>query len=242
MLLGYAPPPPTAIVLVLLCSAVMVQLRLSDTAANHQQYYPGWGVEALSMIPQQQQQQQPPPLKSPGRPQQPQQQQPPPPSLSFSSSSVPSRRQLVLTTMWNTLGLWFVGSSSVPGRTHAATTDAVTAGAAAGTVTAAMPYQAGPRGVRYRILQSGTESSSSSKPQRGQQLELSYTLWLEGFPGEEEDENHKKAKQIDSSRKPLLGDQPLKIRAGVSQVIKGWDLIVLVRIFKKKKKKVERTA
>ena len=95
-----------------------------------------------------------------------------------------------------------------------------------------MPYQAGPRGVRYRILQPGT-GSSNSKPQRGQQLELSYTLWLDGFPGEEED-NNKKAKQIDSSKKPLLGDQPLKIRAGVNQVIKGWDLIVLVRSFQKK--------
>ena len=140
---------------------------------------------------------------------------------------------MVVTTTWNTLGLVFVGSSSVPGRTHAADDNEVIAGAgtAAGTATAATPYQEGPRGVRYRILQPGT--GSNSKPERGQQLELSYTLWLDGFPGEEED-NNKKAKQIDSSKKPLLGDQPLKIRAGVNQVIKGWDLIVLVRIFQKK--------
>ena len=131
---------------------------------------------------------------------------------------------MVVTTTWNTLGLLF----SVPGWTHAAAAAATNEVAA----TAATPYQAGPRGVRYRILQPGT---GNSKPERGQQMELSYTLWLEGFPGEEDDDNHKKkAKQIDSSKKPLLGDQPLKIRAGVSQVIKGWDLIVLVRIFQKK--------
>ena len=46
-------------------------------------------------------------------------------------------------------------------------------------------------------------------------------MWINGFPGEEG------SKQIDSSKKPILGDSPFKVRAGVSQVIKGWDLALL---------------
>eukprot|EP00536_Pseudo-nitzschia_multiseries_P002706 jgi/Psemu1/294920/fgenesh1_pm.37_\ len=85
---------------------------------------------------------------------------------------------------------------------------------------AAEEYQDGPEGLKYVI----TNEGSGPKPQRGQKIETSYTLWINGFPGEE---SGSKAKQIDSSRKPILGDQPFKVRAGVSQVIRGWDLALI---------------
>eukprot|EP00537_Pseudo-nitzschia_pungens_P002204 CAMPEP_0172365178 /NCGR_PEP_ID=MMETSP1060-20121228/8152_1 /TAXON_ID=37318 /ORGANISM="Pseudo-nitzschia pungens, Strain cf. cingulata" /LENGTH=208 /DNA_ID=CAMNT_0013088389 /DNA_START=344 /DNA_END=970 /DNA_ORIENTATION=- len=85
---------------------------------------------------------------------------------------------------------------------------------------AAQEYQDGPEGLKYAITTEGT----GPKPQRGQKIETSYTLWINGFPGEE---SGSKAKQIDSSKKIILGDQPFKVRAGVSQVIRGWDLALI---------------
>jgi peptidylprolyl isomerase len=85
---------------------------------------------------------------------------------------------------------------------------------------AAGGYFDGPQGLKYAI----TSEGSGPKPQRGQKIETSYTLWVNGFPGEEDAGS--KAKQIDSSKKPF-GDQPFKVRAGVSQVIKGWDLALI---------------
>ena len=85
---------------------------------------------------------------------------------------------------------------------------------------AAEGYQDGPEGLKFKVTNEGT----GSKPERGQKIETSYTLWINGFPGEEE--GAAKAKQIDSSKK-VLGDSPFKVRAGVRQVIRGWDLSLL---------------
>mmetsp|Transcript_7669 Transcript_7669/g.15770 ORF Transcript_7669/g.15770 Transcript_7669/m.15770 type:complete len:213 (+) Transcript_7669:353-991(+) len=82
-------------------------------------------------------------------------------------------------------------------------------------------FQDGPDGLRYVV----TKEGSGPKPERGQKIETSYTLWINGFPGEETGSD--KAKQIDSSKKPILGDSPFKVRAGVKQVIRGWDLTLL---------------
>ena len=89
-----------------------------------------------------------------------------------------------------------------------------------GVANAADTYEDGPEGLKYVV----TNPGSGPKPERGQKIETSYTLWINGFPGEEED--GKKAKQIDSSKK-IYGDQPFKVRAGVSQVIRGWDLSLM---------------
>ncbi len=85
---------------------------------------------------------------------------------------------------------------------------------------AAEGYQDGPEGLKYLVTQEG----SGQKPERGQKIETSYTLWINGFPGEEE--GAAKAKQIDSSKK-AFGDSPFKVRAGVKQVIRGWDLSLI---------------
>eukprot|EP00535_Pseudo-nitzschia_heimii_P004447 CAMPEP_0197174528 /NCGR_PEP_ID=MMETSP1423-20130617/1010_1 /TAXON_ID=476441 /ORGANISM="Pseudo-nitzschia heimii, Strain UNC1101" /LENGTH=204 /DNA_ID=CAMNT_0042623469 /DNA_START=24 /DNA_END=635 /DNA_ORIENTATION=+ len=89
------------------------------------------------------------------------------------------------------------------------------------TAYAAEEYKNGPEGLQYLV----TKEGSGPKPERGQKIETSYTLWINGFPGEEPGSS--KAKQIDSSKKPLVGDQPFKVRAGVSQVIRGWDLSLI---------------
>jgi len=81
-------------------------------------------------------------------------------------------------------------------------------------------YQEGPDGLKYLITREGT----GQKPQRGQKIETSYTLWINSFPGEGAPGA---AKKIDSSKKPIVGDQPFKVRVGVSQVIRGWDLALL---------------
>mmetsp|Transcript_1568 Transcript_1568/g.2219 ORF Transcript_1568/g.2219 Transcript_1568/m.2219 type:complete len:215 (-) Transcript_1568:153-797(-) len=87
---------------------------------------------------------------------------------------------------------------------------------------AAEDYQDGPEGLKYIVTREG----AGPKPQRAQKIETSYTLWINGFPGEES-AGDSKAKQIDSSKKLILGDQPFKVRAGVSQVIRGWDLALI---------------
>lgn len=87
---------------------------------------------------------------------------------------------------------------------------------------ATFDYQQGPEGLQYQILTAGSNNSDKDKPQRGQKIETSYTLWINGFP-----EDSPASKKIDSSTKPILGDSPFKVRAGVSQVIRGWDLTLL---------------
>ena len=101
---------------------------------------------------------------------------------------------------------------------------AATATMGATKARAAEGYQDGPDGLRYLVTREGT----GPKPQRGQKIETSYTLFINGFPGEDEASGKgAKPKQIDSSKKPVLGDQPFKVRAGVGQVIRGWDLALI---------------
>lgn len=129
-----------------------------------------------------------------------------------------------------------VNSLSMPSSSNGASrrdvlthTAEIAVGAAASSVfvfntavaQAAGGYQDGPQGLRYEI----TNEGSGPKPERGQKIETSYTLWINGFPGEESD--GAKAKQIDTSNKKPFGEQPFKVRAGVSQVIKGWDLALI---------------
>lgn len=83
-------------------------------------------------------------------------------------------------------------------------------------------YKDGPEGLKYLVLEKG----SGPKPQRGQKIATSYTLWINGFPGDV-GKAGAPSKQIDSSTKPILGDSPFQVRAGVSQVIRGWDLALL---------------
>jgi FKBP-type peptidyl-prolyl cis-trans isomerase len=72
-------------------------------------------------------------------------------------------------------------------------------------------FQAGPRGLQYKILKQGEGDS----PRRGQQVFTKYTLWTGGF-GE---------KQVDSNT-GFLG-KPLPVIVGIGRVIKGWDLTLL---------------
>eukprot|EP00545_Synedropsis_sp_CCMP1620_P007943 CAMPEP_0119016012 /NCGR_PEP_ID=MMETSP1176-20130426/11768_1 /TAXON_ID=265551 /ORGANISM="Synedropsis recta cf, Strain CCMP1620" /LENGTH=214 /DNA_ID=CAMNT_0006969337 /DNA_START=49 /DNA_END=693 /DNA_ORIENTATION=+ len=80
-------------------------------------------------------------------------------------------------------------------------------------------YQDGPKGIKYLVT---LEGGGTVKPQRGQKVRASYTLYLNGFP-EDGDSN---SRQVDSS-KGLLGDQPFEFNVGVAQVIKGWDISLL---------------
>lgn len=63
-------------------------------------------------------------------------------------------------------------------------------------------------GLQYEILQEG----SGASPQKGQQVTVHYTGWLE--------ENGKPGKKFDSS---VDRGQPFTFTVGVGQVIKGWD-------------------
>lgn len=81
-------------------------------------------------------------------------------------------------------------------------------------------YITTPRGLKYKVMKPPTDSESPN-PVRAQKVKASYTLYLNGFP-----EDTPASKKIDSS-KGLFGDVPFEFVAGVSQVIKGWDLAVL---------------
>lgn len=52
-------------------------------------------------------------------------------------------------------------------------------------------------------------------------MKATYTLYLNGFP-----DSAASARKIDSSKGPF-GDKPFEFVAGVSQVIKGWDLSIV---------------
>jgi hypothetical protein len=88
--------------------------------------------------------------------------------------------------------------------------------APAGAALNLSQYQDGPKGLKYLVI---LEGSGTVKPQRGQKVRTSYTLYLNGFPEDG-------GKKVDSS-KGLLGDKPFEFNVGVSQVIKGWDLSLL---------------
>ena len=74
----------------------------------------------------------------------------------------------------------------------------------------------GPRGLKYLVTSEGT---GTTKPQRAQKVKTSYSLFLGGFPEDG-------GKPIDSS-KGMFGDKPFEFHAGVSEVIKGWDLALM---------------
>mmetsp|Transcript_9935 Transcript_9935/g.14626 ORF Transcript_9935/g.14626 Transcript_9935/m.14626 type:complete len:208 (-) Transcript_9935:116-739(-) len=80
-----------------------------------------------------------------------------------------------------------------------------------------LKYEDGPRSLKYLVTETG--NGSGVKPQRGQKVKTSYTLYVNGF---EEDGG----KKVDSS-KGFLGDKPFEFMVGVSQVIKGWDLCLM---------------
>ena len=75
------------------------------------------------------------------------------------------------------------------------------------------------RGLKYRVMKPPNDVDSPN-PKRAQKVKASYTLYLNGFP---EDTSSVK---IDSS-KGILGEKPFGFLAGVSQVIKGWDLAIM---------------
>jgi peptidylprolyl isomerase len=81
-------------------------------------------------------------------------------------------------------------------------------------------YEDGPRGLRYKVIKPPMDPASPS-PQRAQKVKAKYTLYLNGFP-----DDNPNAKKVDSSKGPF-GEKPFEFVAGVSQVIKGWDLTVL---------------
>lgn len=64
-------------------------------------------------------------------------------------------------------------------------------------------------GLKYQILQ---ESASAQLPQRGQQVTVHYTGWL--------DENGQQGKKFDSS---VDRNEPFTFILGVGMVIRGWD-------------------
>lgn len=77
-------------------------------------------------------------------------------------------------------------------------------------------YIDGPRGLKYKVTKPPTDPDSTS-PQRAQKVKAKYTLYLNGFP-----DDTPNSKKVDSSKLAPFG-----FVAGVSQVIKGWDLTVL---------------
>jgi hypothetical protein len=96
------------------------------------------------------------------------------------------------------------------------TSFALTAGApSALALTDISNYQDGPRGLKYLVTNEGT----GEKPQRGQKIKTSYTLWGKGFPEDG-------GRMIDSS-KGVFGNKPFEFYVGVSQVVKAWDLALL---------------
>lgn len=81
-------------------------------------------------------------------------------------------------------------------------------------------YTTTDRGIKYKVVKPPTDPSSPT-PARGQRVKATYTLYLNGFP-----DSAASARKIDSSKGPF-GDKPFEFVAGVSQVIKGWDLSIV---------------
>jgi FKBP-type peptidyl-prolyl cis-trans isomerase len=78
-------------------------------------------------------------------------------------------------------------------------------------------YVDGPRGILYQVTKA---SPDGIKPERSQKVKTLYTLYLGGFAEDG-------GKQIDSSKKWFGLEKPFEFVAGVSQVIKAWDLSIL---------------
>jgi len=72
--------------------------------------------------------------------------------------------------------------------------------------------------IETTMISGGDQSSPT--PQRGQKVEVDYTLWLDGFDG----------KLIDTTRGSVnpfpKAPQPFAFVVGVGQVIPGWDITV----------------
>jgi len=84
------------------------------------------------------------------------------------------------------------------------------------------------RGLKYIVTKQPNDATSPT-PERGQKVKASYTLYLNGFPtddGNNEQFSSASSVKVDSS-KGFLGDRPFEFLAGVSQVIKGWDLAIM---------------
>lgn len=86
-------------------------------------------------------------------------------------------------------------------------------------------YEDGPRGLKYKVIKPPSDSDSPS-PQRAQKVKAKYTLYLNGFP-----DVNPNAKKVDSSKGPF-GEKPLEFIAGVSQVIKGCKLLIVLHVFR----------
>ena len=81
-------------------------------------------------------------------------------------------------------------------------------------------YKDGPEGLKYIVTEPG--NPNGVKPERAQEVQTLYTLYLNGFP----EDNPSESKQIDGTKK-FYGEQPFKVRAGVKAVIRGWDLALM---------------
>jgi hypothetical protein len=77
------------------------------------------------------------------------------------------------------------------------------------------------RGIKYKVTQPPTDVTSPT-PQRAQNVKAKYTLYLNSFP-----EDDFTAVKIDSSNKGFMGEKPFGFMAGIGQVIKGWDLMIM---------------
>lgn len=122
-------------------------------------------------------------------------------------TAIVARRDAMKTTMATLMGAVVIGSSSM----------AFVPSAMAAPLNLE-EYKDGPRGLKY-IVTKEAASADAPKPQRAQTVKASYSLYLNGF---KEDNG----RLIDTSS-GIFGDKPLQFTAGVSKVIKGWDLAIL---------------
>lgn len=90
-----------------------------------------------------------------------------------------------------------------------------------GSTTNGEEYSISPRGVIYKVTKPPNDPTSPT-PERAQKVKATYTLYLNGFPEDTPD-----SVKIDSSKGIFGGEKPFEFLAGVSQVIKGWDLTVM---------------
>jgi FKBP-type peptidyl-prolyl cis-trans isomerase len=78
-----------------------------------------------------------------------------------------------------------------------------------------------PKGIKYKVIKPPNDTTSPT-PKRAQKVKAKYTLYLNGFP-----EDTSNSVKIDSTKGILGGERPFEFLAGVSQVIKGWDLAIM---------------
>eukprot|EP00548_Thalassiothrix_antarctica_P018351 CAMPEP_0194194356 /NCGR_PEP_ID=MMETSP0154-20130528/75541_1 /TAXON_ID=1049557 /ORGANISM="Thalassiothrix antarctica, Strain L6-D1" /LENGTH=258 /DNA_ID=CAMNT_0038918783 /DNA_START=56 /DNA_END=830 /DNA_ORIENTATION=+ len=75
-------------------------------------------------------------------------------------------------------------------------------------------FENGPKGLKYLVSEAG--NGSGRKPQRGQRIKASYTLYLIGF---EED-----GTKISDTKGLWGNEQPFEFEVGIYKVIEGWDI------------------